>query len=369
MYKFDNAKPHSIIKFEMINSYVDAWARKILGFSKSEGIVYIDCMSNCGYYYDENSNIIEGTAIRVIKTLESLAGNYPNKTIDVYFNDYEKWKIDYLKEKIEELNIIHINFHYSVCDSSDFLNGIKTYIFRNKNILLLYDPFKAIIDWNALTPFLNAWCDVIINHMVHDTTRGVKIAKKVDVIKRYEETYKSDIEKIKLHCDDRDSLDKRVTNIIRSIVSGNPREHFIASFPFYNRNNGLVYNLLICTSNIEGIKLFKKVAWKNFGDRSSTKNTHGYENQFKFITEGGSITINTNTDDHCYTITDIAKFIYEKYSHLSEISLEDVYKELDRHPIFPTDGYKNEIKEELKNVYNVSIFKKSGKQTIVFKEK
>lgn len=363
---FDKAKPHSIKKFEMIKNYTDAWARKILGYEKSTGIVFIDCMSNCGFYYDEKkSKIIEGTAIKVAKTLDKLSENYPNKSIDVYFNDFEKWKIDYLKSEIQTNNLTHINFHYSVEDSSSFLKSMHPHKFLNKNILLIYDPFKATIDWKALKPFLNAWCDVIINHMVHDTTRGAKTATKEDVIKRYEKTYQMSIDSIKKLSDNRDALDERIRNIIKKIVSKNQREHFIASFPFYNRNNGLVYNLLLCTGNIEGMKLYKKVAWKNFGNRSSDKKTHGLETQLQFSIEDGSIT--TNTDEHCYNITDIAKYIYKKYSKKGKISLEQLYHDLDRHPIFPTDGYKSEIKKELKSLYNVSFIKENGKQILVFR--
>ena len=48
------AKPHTIKKFELIERYVDEWARKILGYDGkdgregSKGIIYIDCMSNSG---------------------------------------------------------------------------------------------------------------------------------------------------------------------------------------------------------------------------------------------------------------------------------------------------------------------------------
>ncbi|MDR3601417.1 MAG: hypothetical protein P4L49_13210 [Desulfosporosinus sp.] len=48
------AKPHTLKKFELISRYVDEWARKILGYPKSQGIIYIDCMCNCGMYYDEH---------------------------------------------------------------------------------------------------------------------------------------------------------------------------------------------------------------------------------------------------------------------------------------------------------------------------
>ena len=43
----------------------------------------------------------------------------------------------------------------------------------------------------------------------------------------------------------------------------------------------------------------------------------------------------------------IAKYIYDEYSHMKTVSWDDVCKALDVHPIFPSDGFKNEIKKEL----------------------
>ena len=77
------AKPHTIKKFELIERYVDEWARKILGYNGkdgregSKGIIYIDCMSNSGVYRDENGNQIDGTALRVAKKLNDIVTNYP----------------------------------------------------------------------------------------------------------------------------------------------------------------------------------------------------------------------------------------------------------------------------------------------------
>lgn len=362
------AKPHTIKKFEIINNYVDSWARKILGYTKSEGLYYIDCMSNCGYYTSVNNDSIEGTSVRVAKTLNQIAENYPSKTIDVFFNDYDPEKINYLKSKLPLLGLDRIKIHYSVKDCSEFLNSFDLSKIRNRNILLVYDPYQATINWYSLSPFLNSWGEVIINHMVSDTARGAKQAKKESVIKKYEQTYKMNIDDILALGDDRQKLDNVVKTIIYKEVESNPRKHYIASFPFFNRTNGLVYNLLFCSSNVEGIKLFKKTSWDAFGGKSSDKNTHGNENQltFDFLSNNNSTDITIATDNECYTVSDIAKYIIDEYKSQNEVLLEDVYKNLDVHPIFPSDGYKSEIKEELKSFHNVKIIRKNKKQYLVF---
>lgn len=366
-YELDQAKPHSIKKFEIISEYADAWARKILGFSKSEGVVYVDCMSNSGYYFDTDGNVVEGTAIRVAKRLNSLAENYPGKTVNIIFNDINKEKIDYLKGQIEDLTLSNISITYYTMDCADLLKRLDLKTIRNRNLLLVYDPFQARIHWDALKKYLNFWGEVIINHMVSDTARGAKIAVKPDKIAKYESTYQMPISELKKICDDREQLDKTVQSIINDLVKDNPREHYLASFPFYNRNNGLVYNLLHSTSNIKGFKLFKKTAWNVFGDKSSGKNTHGQENQMAIDLDSGSI-IASNTDYKCLTVTDIAKYVYDKFNNNGKIEINEVYNDLDMHPIFPSEGYKDKLKKELKDIYHVKEKEENGKRYFIFNQ-
>ena len=109
--------------------------------------------------------------------------------------------------------------------------------------------------------------------------------------------------------------------------------------------------------------LFKKIAWKTFGGKSSLKNTHGNQNQLIYdFTDG---TIKTEIDETCFYVKDIARYIYEKYNEKREVSLSEIYFDLDRHPVFPSDGFKIEIKRELKTTYGV-IFNKTNK-TVVFR--
>lgn len=340
------AAPHTIKKFELISNYVDGWARKILGYGKSRGIIYIDCMSNSGVYTN-NGNIVEGTAIRVAKELNEIISNYPDKKAIAIFNDLSKEKINLLEQEISKLKLnSNIEIYYHCEDRSSFLYGLALKNWDDFNTLLVYDPYKAEIDWEAITPFLNTWGEVIINHMVSDTNRGASQAKKSEVINRYEETYQKDISSIIELGNDK----KQLENIVESIINRKSEKyHHIASFPFYTRTNGLLYNLIFCTTNIEGLKLYKKTAWKLFGGKSSSKNTHDNPNQLS-LDFGIDFELDKTPDTECYTISDIARYIFKKYKNQKIVLLEDVYKDLDEHPIFPSDGFKNEIKAELKNL-------------------
>ncbi len=75
------AKPHTIKKFELIESYVKTWAQKLLQNQFCEGIIYIDCMSNSGVYNDTQGNRVFGSPIRVANILRDAAGQYGNQTI------------------------------------------------------------------------------------------------------------------------------------------------------------------------------------------------------------------------------------------------------------------------------------------------
>lgn len=360
MSKHDNSiittvAPHTVKKFELIETYVDEWARKILGFPESKGVIYIDCMSNSGEYYDEQNNVIEGTAIRVAKRLNEIIVNYENKKAILIFNDLNKNRVEHLENKINELKLKNIDITYQSEDCNSFLQGLNFSEWKEYNTLLLYDPYNASINWDAIKPFLNCWGEVIINHMVFDTPRGVTQAKKKSVIERYEETYQRDISS--LIETDKSELDRIIVSIIKNNLNRTNTSYYISLAPFYNRTNGKLYSLFHCTSNIEGIKLYKRVTWKTFGDKSSLKKSHNDNNQ-PLLDFGPEMYLQEVSDPECYTVSDIAKYIYETFNTKGNVSLKEIYANLDSHPIFPTNGYKMEIKSALKKL-GVKILKDS----------
>ena len=172
------AKPHTIKKFELIERYVDEWARKILGYNGkdgrngSKGVIYIDCMCNSGVYRDSLSGeIIDGTALRVVKKLNEIIKNYPSKEAVVIFNDINQDRIQLLKDKIAEINLeSNMIVSYSQEDCDAFLSHLDYKSFTAQhNTLLVYDPYNVSLNWETISPFLNRWGEVIINHMISDT--------------------------------------------------------------------------------------------------------------------------------------------------------------------------------------------------------
>ena len=158
-------------------------------------------------------------------------------------------------------------------DASELLNKISSQfasVFPGMNFLLIYDPYDARIDWDALMPFMKNWGEIIINHMVSDTLRAAKVAKKQDVIDKYETTYRTNINELVAFGSDRNAYEQKVQSIIRDL-SGRKDRYYVASFPFFNKMNSVVYDLIHCTGHHLGFDLYKETAWKTFGDRSSDK--------------------------------------------------------------------------------------------------
>lgn len=347
------AKPHTIKKFELIEEYAKTWARKILQ-STAEGVVFIDCMSNSGIYYDENNKCIEGTAIRIARLFSKLKEEYPSKKSFAFFNDFNQSLINILESKLDELNLLNGSVFTSGKDANIFLKDFNLSKYKNYNILLLYDPYVADIDWSALHPFLSdCWGEVILNHMVSDTLRGISQASKKETVMRYEHTYQKQIDKlIKVH-KDIPTLEKTIIDIMKE---NNNSSCFISSFPFFNRTNGRVYSLIHYTKNPVGFTTFKSTAWKVFNGKSSMKNTHGYENQLTFNFEENQTQF--YKDEDCYNVNNIADYLYKKYNGYGEIKKTTVWNDLNYHPIFPCKDFKIQICNELKN-YNVEIKKSS----------
>ena len=170
----DVAHPHTIRKFELIEKYIKSWAQKLMLNDNCNSIVFIDCMCNCGVYKSDDGKEIEGTAVRVAKVLLDVARRYTDKNVQLYFNDLSKERIEILKQHLpqEERNYQIV---ISCEDAGELLRtiGPQLYTKGHMHYFLLYDPYDASIDWEALIPFFRNWGEVLINHMVSDSVRAI----------------------------------------------------------------------------------------------------------------------------------------------------------------------------------------------------
>ena len=362
------ASQHSVKKFELISEYVKAWINILMLNEKCRGIVYIDCMSNSGVYEDEKGEEIKGTPLLVSEIIAEAMTRYIDKQAYIYFNDLDKRKIDLLKTRLPK-QTGNLTIYTESMDANVLLRKIGdqfSSVFSDMHFLLVYDPYDAHIEWDAVEPFLKNWGEVIINHMVSDTIRAAKIAKKPEVIKKYENTYKMTIDELISVGSDRNAFEKIIEKIIMESTGRKEGDYYIASFPFFNSNNSVVYNLIHCTRHYKGFELFKTTAWKTFGDRSSMKNTHNNENQLQLnFNPGGEIICETPVDESCYNLRDAALYVQKHFKGQKDVANDVVWAYLGEHPIFPTREYKNKIKDLLKRELGM----KASRSTMTFSDR
>ncbi|TCL60588.1 three-Cys-motif partner protein [Kineothrix alysoides] len=361
MKDYEKCADHTIKKFELVSTYIEGWARKILGYGESKGLVYIDCMCNRGKYYSGKNELIEGTAIRVAKSINEI-NSYFKKEAILYFNDLDNEKIQCLQTAIEQLDLNNVTIFYSNEDANDLLRTFAEKDFLKHNTLVFYDPYEADIDWVALSPFFNIWGEVIINHMVSDPIRGAKTVKKSEKIAKYEKTYHHSIDEIiavSEKSNNREELEKMITTIIDSCIYSGNKKYYIASFPFYIQTNQLMYNLIFFSWNKKGTILFKKIAWDTFDGQSAVKRTTASIMKGQYCLDFDTGNIKQESKNGVYTIYDIAKYVYDKYQGRGEVQLKEIYAHLENHPIFPSDGYKMQIRNELKETFGVKFTKNS----------
>lgn len=344
------ASPHTIKKFELIEEYIKSWAQKLMLNDLCNGLIFIDCMCNSGIYTNDAGEPVKGTAVRVSEALLEVARTYTDKVVYIYLNDKDTKRVDELEKHLpqDERNFKIVTSHG---DAHELLRTIGPQLYGTGHLhyFLLYDPYDATIDWEALLPFFRNWGEVMINHMVSDPVRAIKSAKRKMTKAKYANTYLEDFEKLVPYGSDKIAYESRVEEIINSLKG--TRRYYVSAFPFYNTQNSLVYNLIHCTSNKEGFKLYKKSAWKVFGAQSSTK--HSAENRQLSFNLSGEIA--EEEDESCLHVIDIAKYLQRNLRGRKQVPLDEIWDMLDNHPIFPSEGFRNEIKSDLINFFNAKI--------------
>lgn len=360
-----DAHPHTVKKFELIETYIKSWAQILMLNNKCSKIIFIDCMCNSGIYRDDNGNIVHGTPIRVAEALLDVARTYKDKQVQLYFNDNDENKIKELEKHLPS-NERNYEVVTTTQDGNELLKWIGPQLNKNSHMhfFLLYDPYDASIDWDALLPFFRHWGEVLINHMISDSIRAIPQVKHENKKKKYEGTYQvENISELVPYGSNKAAYEKRILEIIDKMRGSSSIEYYVSSFPFFNTKNTLVYDLVHCTSHKKGFKLFKSTAWKTFGDKSSTKKRSDMEGQLMFDFSDDELAKST-IDEYCYDLKSIAAYLQENFHGRKEVPLEEIWAILDKHPVFPSDGYRPKLKLILKEKYGAKI----SKQTISFSE-
>lgn len=341
MYNENKISEHTVKKFELIAHYVETWAHTLLNTKDCKELVFIDCMCNSGIYEDDGGNRVEGTPIRVAQVIADAMTKYSDKKAVLYFNDSDAEKIAELERHLPAATD-NFRIETSIGDGNDLLKKLKPALLKKDGVhyLLFYDPYTASINWEVLAPYFFGWGEFILNHMLSDSVRALKQAKRPEVKHKYEQTYLTPFESLMNSVGDRKEYEQRLVHIIENLCQKLSKKYYVVTIPFFIKTNALIYDLVFFTKHIKGFKKFKTAAWKTFGGKSSNQNTHGAEIQQTLFPT-------TPEDKQCYTVSDIADYIVDNFKERKTVSFAEIWNFVDEHPIFPTEGYKNEIKDKL----------------------
>ena len=296
-------------------------------------------MCNSGVYQNIEGSVVLGTALRVANYLAKIMLDYPNKKATLFFRDICPKKVSLLKSLLPPTTD---NFSISIeCgDGDSFLKSSNVHREKDSSYLVFYDPYEAAIDWSALNPFLLGWGEVIINHMISDSVRAIPQVKSERAKNKYEQTYLATLENLISVGEDKNFMKtNRRGYMSRALSAGG---YYIASFPFFNSKNVLLYHLIHGSRSCVGFNLFKTTAWKTFGGKSSCKNVRSKGAQLQLdFDDTGIPTI--STDEECYSLWDIANYLYGTFRGKADVPVNVVWDALNHHPVFPESGFRRDI--------------------------
>lgn len=319
----DNKKPQTTKKIGFVTNYVRNWLMVMANAGTIESVNFIDCMCNAGVYKDGDL----GTATEVFKLFVESATLYPDKTFNLYLNDYKSKRIEIIKEvinKIAEQYPSNLKVHYNVSDANDYLNQLDTNseIFGyGKATLLFVDPY----DFGTIhIPTLKRLCsrhyfELLFNLFTSDWVRNKnnELDSRIDkVIDNPEAVFYT--------------KDELVWYIVDELKVGYMKHSF--NYAFHIETNAELYQIVYLTPNIRGLEKLKETLWETFNGTSYYRNpakeqvgqmslfTPEIEEQLAESTE--AYIIQSNVD----LVKDLLHWVPNK-KHVSYIEIEQIILE------------------------------------------
>ena len=266
-------KQQTDYKIKYVSEYVNQWA--IINSERDEvaDITFIDCMCNAGVYKDGDLC----TAMEVLLIFNNLAATHPNKTYNLYLNDYDEGKIDALKKVISSLNVNrpNIKIYISNMDVNDYLAYLENAwnIFGYSKAVILYvDPydFGTVHISNVHDILQTYYCELIFNFFISDYVRN----------------WRQNRERISkcLGGADVSSKEELIKYLGNQFKVGHIKYSF--SYQFKTQTKVELYQIMFFTPSKRGLEVLKDTLWKVFGGKFYHKNKNEFElSQISFFTE------------------------------------------------------------------------------------
>lgn len=270
-------KPHTTHKILYLCHYVKEWLRVVCN-AENNNLNFIDCMANAGVYADGDLC----TAVEVLRIFAETAKQFPDKTFNVLFNDYNSNSVRISKDVckiIVETLPPNVHVYFEQLDVNIYLNTLKEkyniFGFPSKTILYV-DPYDfRTVQLPILQNFLqNTYCELIYNFFTSDAIRnGIDsgIAKALGGQYLFKNT------------------DELTNFVVNMLTVGFMKYHL--SYTFRNSRNVELYQILFLTPHSKGLDKLKQSVWDTF---------NGQEYYKTDITHAGQLSLFSAQDDREY---------------------------------------------------------------------
>ncbi len=242
---------HTKYKIQYVSEYAKIWAY-VASENNANNVNFIDCMCNAGIYQDGDFC----SAIEVLKIFRDCAYKYPNKTYNLFLNDYDSNKIRIIKDVYKKLYSSYPqNLHIYIDneDVNNYLYSVKkqhasAFAFPSMTILYV-DPYSFhAVKISALESFIKTtYCELLFNLFTSDFNRNKGDAGIREVLGG-------------------DYLIKDSKELLEHIIGRlriGKMKYFL-SYPFRQQKNVELYQILFVSPNDKGLDKLKDALWKIF---------------------------------------------------------------------------------------------------------
>ncbi|WP_165060686.1 three-Cys-motif partner protein TcmP [Adlercreutzia sp. ZJ154] len=261
--KLDNKKEQTSKKIEYVTHYVKEWIRVGCMSSKLNTLSFVDGMSNAGIYRDGDL----GTTTLAYSLFLEAAKSYPNMHFNLVFNEIDPIRFKIFKVICHELyvnqcggrEIPNLKLYCSNDDINDFIADLSNHdgLLNKYGSLTLFfiDPYDArTVDIPPLRDYLNNhYCELFFNWFSSDHVRNPN-----------DNAIKSCFSGIEI------PAGYDAADYIAKYLSGSKKMYF--SFPFRNKNNTELYQIIFVTPSKKGLEKVKEALWSTFSGREYHRN-------------------------------------------------------------------------------------------------
>jgi three-Cys-motif partner protein len=250
---------HTEAKHAILRKYLDAWLPIITKWNGR--VLYIDGFAGPGEYIGGE----DGSPIIAIKAVLEHKINITSEII-MLFIEADKDRYDYLKQKINSMNIpsnieikpINARFDETLTEIFEYLDEQKT---RLAPAFVFIDPFGFTrIPFNLIKRIMgNKKCEVLITFMFEEINRFISNKNLWDSLT---ETFGTNKWKVVISEQDSKKRNELLHSIYKEQLERDAGIEFIRSFKMINKINKTDYFLFFGTNNITGLKKMKEAMWK-----------------------------------------------------------------------------------------------------------